>query len=47
MRKFESRVRSVLVMPGKRCEKPRAEVLKAAKAPCEMMPVGEKGKGAG
>ena len=37
-RKLESRVRRVLVIPGKSWENPRASVAKAAKAPCEMMP---------
>ena len=39
-RKFESRVRRVFVIPGKRWEKPKASVANAAKAPCEMMPCG-------
>lgn len=40
MRKFESRVSNVFVIPGNRLEKPRASVAKEAKAPWEIMPCG-------
>lgn len=40
MRKLESKVNSVLVIPGNRSEKPRASVPKAAKAPWEIIPCG-------